>query len=108
MDYQAGQGAVLAPSVLRDVARYRHGVFVEKLGWSLQCEEGIEFDQFDGPRRFTSWPITMSEWLALLGSCQLLAPICLRKCSLSSWATSNLPMIRGYGNSPDSLPVASR
>ncbi|WP_179958373.1 acyl-homoserine-lactone synthase [Chitinimonas arctica] len=31
------------------LARYRHRVFVEKLGWQLQCQDGLEFDQFDRP-----------------------------------------------------------
>lgn len=31
------------------LARYRHRVFVEKLGWGLACRDGLEFDQFDRP-----------------------------------------------------------
>ncbi|MBL8509853.1 MAG: GNAT family N-acetyltransferase, partial [Chitinimonas sp.] len=31
------------------LARYRHRVFVEKLGWQLKCQDGLEFDQFDRP-----------------------------------------------------------
>lgn len=31
------------------VARYRHKVFVERLGWPLQTEGGVELDQFDRP-----------------------------------------------------------
>ncbi|WP_425439540.1 acyl-homoserine-lactone synthase [Pollutimonas bauzanensis] len=31
------------------LARYRHRVFVEKLGWDLACQGGLEYDQFDRP-----------------------------------------------------------
>ena len=37
----------MAPRMLEDVARYRHKVFVETLGWDLLTEEGQERDQFD-------------------------------------------------------------
>jgi acyl homoserine lactone synthase len=30
-----------------ELARYRHRVFVEMMGWELQCQDGLEFDQFD-------------------------------------------------------------
>jgi len=30
-----------------ELARYRHRVFVEMMGWELQCKDGLEFDQFD-------------------------------------------------------------
>lgn len=32
-----------------ELARYRHRVFVEMMGWELQCRDGLEFDQFDRP-----------------------------------------------------------
>jgi acyl homoserine lactone synthase len=31
------------------VARYRHKVFVERLGWPLKTQNGVELDQFDRP-----------------------------------------------------------
>ena len=30
-----------------ELARYRHRVFVEMMGWELQCKDELEFDQFD-------------------------------------------------------------
>jgi len=47
MDIVAGRPAEMAPRTLEDVARYRHKVFVETLGWDLLTEEGQERDQFD-------------------------------------------------------------
>ncbi len=32
---------------MTNVARYRHKVFVERLGWQLRCENALEYDQFD-------------------------------------------------------------
>lgn len=46
-EYLAGTPAQLAPLIVASVARYRHQVFVERLGWSLATFEGLEFDQFD-------------------------------------------------------------
>jgi len=31
------------------VSRYRHAVFVERLGWDLPVQNGLELDQFDRP-----------------------------------------------------------
>src|SRR6478609_735759 len=47
MEIVAGRPAEMAPRMLEDVARYRHKVFVETLGWDLLTEEGQERDQFD-------------------------------------------------------------
>ncbi|RYF67238.1 MAG: GNAT family N-acetyltransferase, partial [Comamonadaceae bacterium] len=43
----AGRPAQLTARLLDDVARYRHRVFVETLGWDLMSEHGLERDQFD-------------------------------------------------------------
>jgi acyl homoserine lactone synthase len=37
----------LSRGLATELARYRHRVFVEMMGWELQCENGLEFDQFD-------------------------------------------------------------
>ena len=42
-----GKPAELRSSMMADMGLYRYRVFVEKLGWELQCEAGLEYDQFD-------------------------------------------------------------
>jgi acyl homoserine lactone synthase len=42
-----GTPADLSLEIMAGVARYRHKVFVEKLGWQLRCENALEYDQFD-------------------------------------------------------------
>jgi hypothetical protein len=32
---------------MADVARYRHEIFVEALGWRLQSASALKYDQFD-------------------------------------------------------------
>lgn len=49
MEYIAGTAACLKPDLMTGVARYRHRVFVENLGWELNTQDGLELDQFDGP-----------------------------------------------------------
>ena len=43
----AGSPADLPPGYLERVGRYRHQVFIERLGWSLPSREGCELDRFD-------------------------------------------------------------
>jgi N-acyl-L-homoserine lactone synthetase len=33
--------------MMASVARYRHQVFVQRLGWKLRCRDGLEYDQYD-------------------------------------------------------------
>lgn len=47
MEIFSGVSDALPPGLVSDLARYRHQVFVQKLGWSLTCQEGLELDQFD-------------------------------------------------------------
>lgn len=49
MEILAGTSEVLTSDVMSGLARYRHRVFVEKLGWNLASEGGLEYDQFDRP-----------------------------------------------------------
>ncbi|VFR28781.1 Autoinducer synthesis protein SolI [plant metagenome] len=49
MEILAGTPDHLPPGLMSGLARYRHRVFVEMLGWKLPCEGGLEFDQFDRP-----------------------------------------------------------
>lgn len=43
----AGMPEGLPKGLLSRVSRYRHKVFVEKLGWNLGARDGSELDQFD-------------------------------------------------------------
>lgn len=49
MEFLAGTSESLAANLMSNLARYRHRVFVEKLGWDLACQGDLEFDQFDRP-----------------------------------------------------------
>ncbi len=43
----AGTPASLGPGLMEALARYRHRIFVERLGWRLTTRQGLELDQFD-------------------------------------------------------------
>lgn len=45
----SGASEGLPQGVYSKLARYRHNVFVEQLGWGLQTQDGTELDQFDRP-----------------------------------------------------------
>jgi N-acyl-L-homoserine lactone synthetase len=45
----SGVGAGLPEGYYGRVAHYRHRVFVERLGWQLDTQDGAEVDQFDRP-----------------------------------------------------------
>ena len=47
MNIVTGTPADLSSEIMAGVARYRHRVFVEKLGWQLRSENTLEYDQFD-------------------------------------------------------------
>ena len=51
----AGRAQELPPRVLYEMARYRHRVFIQRLGWHLQTHGRLELDQFD--RRDTLYVI---------------------------------------------------
>lgn len=50
MEILRGTSQELASEVVADLSRYRHKVFVEKLGWDLKCSGDHELDEFDGPQ----------------------------------------------------------
>lgn len=52
------------------VARYRHKVFVETLGWQLQCQNGLEYDQFD--RDDTVYVVAQNAAEQIVGTARLL------------------------------------
>jgi len=47
VQYISGTSVSLATDVMVGLARFRHRVFVEMLGWQLQTRDGLELDQFD-------------------------------------------------------------
>jgi len=47
MEIITGMADSLPVELLRDLALYRHRVFVEMLGWDLVVQDGMELDQFD-------------------------------------------------------------
>jgi N-acyl-L-homoserine lactone synthetase len=49
MEIVYGNSTKLLPQLMNRAARYRHKVFVEKLGWQLNCHDLLENDQFDRP-----------------------------------------------------------
>ena len=49
MNVTAGQTEFFSDALFTDIARYRHRVFVETLGWDLKTCNGEELDQFDRP-----------------------------------------------------------
>lgn len=53
-----------------ELARYRHRVFVEMMGWELQCKDGLEFDQFD--RDDTRYVVSRDEDGRINGCARLL------------------------------------
>lgn len=42
-----GTPGTLSPELFEGIARYRHKVFVETLGWELPARAGLELDEFD-------------------------------------------------------------
>jgi N-acyl-L-homoserine lactone synthetase len=43
----SGRRAELSPETMYQLARFRHKVFIQELGWSLPTTGGLEFDEFD-------------------------------------------------------------
>lgn len=70
MHIVSGVLADLSPELTIGVARYRHKVFVEKLGWQLKCDDSLEYDQFD--RDDTVYVIAQNETAEVIGSARLL------------------------------------
>jgi acyl homoserine lactone synthase len=60
----------LSPQMMADIAHYRHKVFIDKLGWDLQCENAQECDQFDRPD--TVYVVAQGEKQKIVGIARLL------------------------------------
>lgn len=70
MQYISGTSTSLAAEDLVGLARFRHRVFVEMLGWELQARNGLELDQFD--RADTVYVAARNEHGAVVGIARLL------------------------------------
>jgi len=45
----SGSSSDFSPELENTIAQYRHKIFIERLGWPLPTENGLERDQFDRP-----------------------------------------------------------
>jgi acyl homoserine lactone synthase len=73
MEIQAGVPGKLAPGVMAGLARYRHKVFIEKLGWELPSAQGLELDQYD--RDDTLYVVARSPVGDVIGTARLLPTV---------------------------------
>lgn len=70
MNIVTGTSSDLSLEIMAGVARYRHRVFVEKLGWQLRCENALEYDQFD--RDDTVYVVAHNAAQEIVGTARLL------------------------------------
>lgn len=70
MEFTIGNTASLPRTMVEDLERYRHRVFVQTLGWELQCGDEFETDQFD--RDDTVYVIAQDEFGEINGCARLL------------------------------------
>ncbi|MGE8454342.1 MAG: acyl-homoserine-lactone synthase, partial [Pseudomonadales bacterium] len=70
MHFTSGTPEVLKRGVVSKMAAYRHRVFIEKLGWQLDCESGQELDQFD--REDTVYVVAEDDYGDVVGTARLL------------------------------------
>lgn len=70
MHFISGTPAALKQGVVSKMAAYRHKVFIEKLGWRLDCAAGQELDQFD--RDDTVYVVAQDECGDIVGTARLL------------------------------------
>lgn len=67
----SGNSDHLQPAMMARLARYRHEVFVKRLGWELACVDGREVDQFD--REDTVYVVALNKRTgAIRGTARLL------------------------------------
>jgi N-acyl-L-homoserine lactone synthetase len=66
----SGTPANLPPHLIAAIARYRYRLFVERMGWPLAGQDGLEFDQFD--RCDTVYLAAHDRQGALVGTARLL------------------------------------
>ncbi|MDR6521187.1 MULTISPECIES: acyl-homoserine-lactone synthase [Variovorax] len=70
MEIITGTADSFSAEVLFDMARYRHRVFVEKLGWDLDTRARFELDEFD--RKDTAYLIARNDGGKIVGTGRLL------------------------------------
>lgn len=70
MEIVYGNSTNLHPQLMNSAARYRHKVFIEKLGWQLNCDDLLENDQFDRPD--TVYVIAKNDTGEIVGIARLL------------------------------------
>lgn len=70
MQVFSGISQELSGNLVSRVARYRHKVFIEMLGWELQTQDGVEFDQFD--REDTVYVVSQDDDGTINGCARLL------------------------------------
>jgi len=70
MQVYSGNQQELPVGLYSDIARFRHMVFVERLGWSLQTVADTEQDQFDRPD--TVYVVAKNDEGAVFGCARLL------------------------------------
>jgi len=66
-----GTPADLPPGYVERVGRYRHQVFIERLGWALESNDGCEFDRFD---RADTVYVTVEDARSQIAGCARLLP----------------------------------
>lgn len=71
MEFITGTSEELSSQLMTDIAHYRHKVFIDKLGWELQCENAQEYDQFD--RADTVYVIAQNINKEIIGIARLLS-----------------------------------
>ena len=70
MQVMSGAPEGLPQGLYSKMARYRHKVFVEQLGWGLQTQDGAELDQFD--RQDTVYVVAQDDEGHVFGCARLL------------------------------------
>ncbi len=70
MQIIAGTSERLPEILFTRISTYRHKVFVQMLGWELQCRNGMELDQFDRPD--TVYVVAQNEIGQVTGCARLL------------------------------------
>ena len=73
MDVVSGAREGLRPDLYSKVVHYRYRIFVERLGWQLQTQDGTELDQFDRPD--TLYVIAQDDGRQIIGCARLLPTI---------------------------------
>lgn len=70
MQFISGAAETLPHNFFERIAGYRHQVFVERLGWPLYTENGMESDQFDRPN--TIYVVSHDDQGEIIGCARLL------------------------------------